>query len=135
MPHEPVPSVADPDEWLPVPFSPPHELSLPELSLPELSLPDVAERLMAEFGGRADLATITRVVLDCRRDLQGAPPGALPELLERHARQHLLLLPPAATPTSADRASDDLGQCRSGQDRPGRDRPGRGSGDRCHRAG
>jgi hypothetical protein len=101
MPHEPARPPEDPDGYVVERPPSPRELSLPELSLPELSLPDVAERLMAEFGGRVDLATITRVVLDCRRDLQGAPPGALPELLERHARQHLLLLPAAATPTGA----------------------------------
>jgi hypothetical protein len=60
-----------------------------------LSIPDVAERLMAEFGARVDLATITDVVLGCCRDLRGAPGAALPELVERLARQHLL-----------DRASD-----------------------------
>ena len=107
MPHEPARPPEDPDGFV-ADSPPPRELSLPEVSLPELSLPDVAERLMAEFGGRVDLATITRAVLDCRRDLQGAPPGALPELLERHARQHLLLLPPAATP-AADRAGVSLG--------------------------
>jgi hypothetical protein len=60
-----------------------------------LSIPDVAERLMAEFGAWMDLATITDVVLGCCRDLRGAPGAALPELVERLARQHLL-----------DRASD-----------------------------
>ena len=98
MPHEPARPPEDPDGYV-VECPPPPR---------ELSLPDVAERLMAEFGGRVDLATITRAVLDCRRDLQGVPPGALPELLERHARQHLLLLPPAAIPAGADRAGVGL---------------------------
>ena len=113
MPHEPARPPEDPDGYVVECPPPPRglslpDVSLPELSLPELSLPDVAERLMAEFGGRVDLATITRAVLDCRRDLQGVPPGALPELLERHARQHLLLLPPAAIPAGADRAGVGL---------------------------
>ena len=38
-----------------------------------VSIPDVAERLMAEFGARVDLATITDVVLGCRRDLPERP--------------------------------------------------------------
>jgi hypothetical protein len=55
-----------------------------------LSVPDVTERLMAEFGSRVDLAVISQVVLDCHRDLQGSPEAALPELVERLARQYLL---------------------------------------------
>lgn len=52
-----------------------------------------AERLMAEFGGRVDLPTITTVVLRCRRDLSGTPAPAMPELLERYARQRLMQVP------------------------------------------
>lgn len=52
-----------------------------------------AQRLMAEFGGRVDLPTITRVVVDCRRDLRGVPEPAVPELLERYARQLLVHAP------------------------------------------
>lgn len=55
-----------------------------------VSIPDVAERLMAEFGARVDLATISSVVLGCCCDLRDAPRAALPELVERLARQHLL---------------------------------------------
>ncbi len=51
---------------------------------------DVAERLMAEFEDRLGLPQITQVVRDCRRDLEGTPDGALPELVERLARQRLL---------------------------------------------
>jgi hypothetical protein len=54
------------------------------------SFADVAERLMAEFAARVDLGTISRVILGCRRDLQGSPAGALPELVERLARERLL---------------------------------------------
>lgn len=51
---------------------------------------DVTERLMAEFESRLDLAVITKVVGGCRRDLDASPVGALPELVERLARQRLL---------------------------------------------
>lgn len=56
----------------------------------EPSLADIAERLMAEFSGQVNLSVISRVVQESRKDLQGAPPGALPELTERLARQRLL---------------------------------------------
>jgi hypothetical protein len=46
-------------------------------------------RLRIEFTSRP-IATIEPVVTACRRDLAGAPPGAIPELLERLARQRLL---------------------------------------------
>jgi hypothetical protein len=46
-------------------------------------------RLTAELGGRTP-TPIEPVVAACRRDLAGAPPGALPELVERLARQRLL---------------------------------------------
>lgn len=45
-------------------------------------------RLAAEFPGR-HVAVVSATVDRCRRDLAGAPPGALPELLERLARQRL----------------------------------------------
>ena len=51
---------------------------------------DVSERLMAEFEDRLPLELISRVVRDCRRDLDCTPAGALPEMLERLARQRLL---------------------------------------------
>ena len=51
---------------------------------------DVTERLMAEFEHRLGLDQITRIVTGCRRDLVDTPPGPLPELLERLARQRLL---------------------------------------------
>jgi hypothetical protein len=56
-------------------------------------------RLTAEFGSRP--AAIEPVVTACRRDLSGAPPGALPELVERLARQRLLTTAPVegADPT------------------------------------
>jgi hypothetical protein len=45
-------------------------------------------RLSAEFPARR-AAVVTRTVDQCRRDLDGTPSGALPELLERLARQRL----------------------------------------------
>ncbi|QJY51169.1 three-helix bundle dimerization domain-containing protein [Pseudonocardia broussonetiae] len=54
------------------------------------SMGGVTERLVVEFGARADPCTVSRVVLDCCMDLRGVPVGALPELVERLARQRLL---------------------------------------------
>jgi hypothetical protein len=45
-------------------------------------------RLSVEFPAQR-AAVVSRTVDQCRRDLDGAPPGALPELLERLARQRL----------------------------------------------
>lgn len=53
------------------------------------SVASAIARLTAEFAGRSP-APIEPVVTACRRDLAGAPPGALPELVERLARQRLL---------------------------------------------
>jgi len=55
---------------------------------------DVTERLLAEVGSERDRASIAAVVSDCRADLVNVPPGALPELLERLARQRLQEHPP-----------------------------------------
>lgn len=48
------------------------------------------ERLVAELDGRVDVDEVLRVVLRCRADLVGSPRSALPELIERSARQRLL---------------------------------------------
>jgi hypothetical protein len=45
-------------------------------------------RLVAEFPGH-HVAVVSATVVRCRRELDGVPPGALPELLERLARQRL----------------------------------------------
>ena len=50
---------------------------------------DVTERLFAEFEHLHGLTTIVAVVRQAHQDLLGAPPGALPELVERLARQRL----------------------------------------------
>ncbi len=54
-----------------------------------VSVADVTERLMVEFGPVLPLADVSRIVLQSVRDLAGAPVGALPELVERLARQLL----------------------------------------------
>ena len=54
------------------------------------SMVEVTDRLMVEFEPAVPLAEITRVVREAERDLAGAPPGAMPELVERCARQRLL---------------------------------------------
>lgn len=59
-------------------------------------------RLLAEFGALVAPTTVDRVVRGCRDDLRGAPPGALPELVERLARQRLhQALRPGADPAGA----------------------------------
>lgn len=55
-----------------------------------MTLADITERLMAEFEARHSLIDIVAVVAGCRRDLQGSPASAQPELVERLARQRLL---------------------------------------------
>jgi hypothetical protein len=49
-----------------------------------------AARLTAEFAPEVREAVVVGVVLGSRRDLSGSPAGALPELVERLARQRLL---------------------------------------------
>jgi hypothetical protein len=56
----------------------------------DMDVIDVTERLMAEFEDRLHLDVITGIVHDCRRDLDASPAAALPELVERLARQRLL---------------------------------------------
>lgn len=56
----------------------------------DMPLADITERLMVEFGDRIQVSTISKIVLECRHDLQGSPVQALPELVERLARQRLL---------------------------------------------
>lgn len=52
----------------------------------------VAERLLCEFDGQVDRPTVTRTVQDCINDLTALPGLALPELVERSARQRLATL-------------------------------------------
>ena len=52
---------------------------------------DVTRRLFTEFGAELPMQLIVATVRHCRRDLDGdgAPHPALPELVERLARQRL----------------------------------------------
>jgi hypothetical protein len=50
---------------------------------------DVVERMFCEFEGPLDLLTIEAVCQQCRRDLCCSPALALPELIERLARERL----------------------------------------------
>ncbi|HKO95134.1 MAG TPA: hypothetical protein VJU61_28460 [Polyangiaceae bacterium] len=54
-----------------------------------VSVADVTERLMLEFGAVLPLAEVSQAVLQSFRDLGAVPAGALPELVERLARQLL----------------------------------------------
>lgn len=56
----------------------------------EFSLDTTVDRLCREFGGRFPRPVIARTVRSCLVDLAGSPLGALPELVERSARQRLL---------------------------------------------
>ncbi len=49
----------------------------------------VAQRLLAEFDDTLDLRVITGIVRSCLRDLEGVSSAALPELLERSARERV----------------------------------------------
>ncbi len=51
---------------------------------------DAVRRLDREFGGALHQADIAQVVSWSRADLQGPHPAAMPELVERLARQRLL---------------------------------------------
>jgi hypothetical protein len=59
-------------------------------------LVDVAVRVYADFADRATLAEVLAVVGRCRNDLDTPSVAALPELVERLARQRLTdhLTPP-----------------------------------------
>jgi hypothetical protein len=59
----------------------------------------VVERLYREFD-LLPLSAVIEVVAGCLRDIQGSPPGALPELIERLARQRLSELAPRAAERS-----------------------------------
>lgn len=52
-------------------------------------LADITKRVHADFAERATLAEVSAVVLRCRRDLDTPSSAALPELIERLARQRL----------------------------------------------
>ncbi len=59
------------------------------------SYADVAERLFRTFHAVYPLPVIIAVLQRCRTELDSVPAGAMPELLERLARQRLSDLQPA----------------------------------------
>jgi hypothetical protein len=50
---------------------------------------DLVEELFREFETEFSLTAIVQVFNECRRDLAGSPPNAMPELLARLARCRL----------------------------------------------
>ncbi|WP_222131226.1 hypothetical protein [Pseudonocardia sp. C8] len=52
-------------------------------------LAGVVERLWVEFAASLERASVAEVVRTCRGYLAGVPAGALPELVERLAREEL----------------------------------------------
>lgn len=56
---------------------------------------DETERLLRGFEAGHPLLVITAVVQQCRTDLNGAPSGEVPEVLERLAHQRQSDLQPA----------------------------------------
>ena len=57
-------------------------------SVPDLSVRSATARLAGEFPGLS-LTSIVLTVRTCREELRGSPHDALPELVERLARQRL----------------------------------------------
>jgi hypothetical protein len=57
--------------------------------VPDTGLADVVERLFTEFELQHSLPQITAVVQQSCEQLRGEPEEALPELVERLARQRL----------------------------------------------
>jgi hypothetical protein len=70
-----------------------------------LSYADLVERLFREFEDHVTLTAIADLVRESRRQLQGSPPQALPELTERLARQRLTRIA-NADPADPGRAPD-----------------------------
>jgi len=62
--------------------------------------PTIVESLFRDFEARHPLTKILAVAQQCREDLRGSPPAALPELIERLARERLRQLPPAPAEAS-----------------------------------
>jgi len=61
---------------------------------------DVIERLCSEFAYQLPVVVVVEVVAQCRDQLAGSPPPAMPEMVERLARQRLLFLDTAPAWTS-----------------------------------
>jgi serine/threonine protein kinase HipA of HipAB toxin-antitoxin module len=67
-----------------------HAATAPAPAQTDPAVAAVISRLAPEFLGHAGPLTVVRVVLQARHDLDELHPQALPELLERLARQRLL---------------------------------------------
>ena len=67
-------------------------------SVPDLSVRSATTRLAQEFPELRP-GSIVLVVRTCREELRGSPDGALPELVERLARQRLRVLPELTPPS------------------------------------
>lgn len=61
------------------------------------SYADVVERLFREFEGRFPLTVVVEAVHECRGQLSCVPESAMPEMLERLARQRLNSTPQPST--------------------------------------
>ncbi|MGX7678728.1 hypothetical protein ACSMXN_07500 [Jatrophihabitans sp. DSM 45814] len=69
-------------------------MSAPNLYRPAHGYADLVERMFHEFEDQHQLVVIRKIVAECQSDLMGeAGSPALPELLERLARQRLSNLP------------------------------------------
>jgi hypothetical protein len=69
---------------------PGHALPVPLIRDNDNWLVEAVHRLDREFAGALGRADIAQVVSWCRADLDGPHPAAMPELVERLARQRLL---------------------------------------------
>ena len=85
--HVPSTATAHPlrrnDETIPTVSAPVHPSTDP-------SVRGAVDRLSAEFAGRTPAAVVDRIVRASRQDLDTVPVAALPELVERLARQRLI---------------------------------------------
>ena len=67
-----------------------HAATTPAAARSDPTVAAAISRLGPEFYAQAGPLTVERVVLQARHDLEDVHPPALPELLERLARQRLL---------------------------------------------
>jgi len=92
--HQRIDKMAAQDLIYPAGFNRPAVLA-PGVAVPLRSYADVVERLFVEFEGRRSLPVIRAMVHECRAELSCSPETAMPELLERLARQRLSPAPVA----------------------------------------